>query len=359
MRHLGLFEGIGGFSLAARWMGWETVQWVEIDPFCQKVLSHNFPKAKAHGDIKTFKGERGSADIITAGVPCQPASSAGKRRGKEDDRWLWGEAFRVLREVKPRYGIFENVRGLLTLERGLVFDSLLADLEAEGYEVLPFLLPACAVNAPHRRDRIWIVAHAKGIDAIGSGGITDSQREGSEKIGRGLRDKFGSNGTEGTLENPHSDRRDNIGGEGEPKERGFGESVANATGMGRGRRGSERGEGREDSRSETDLFSHTQRPEQIGATPDTGEFKSQRGVHTNGTGATERHTSPRHARDNERPTWDNFPTQPPLCGGDARLSHRLDGITFPKWRKESIKAYGNAIVPQVALELYKVIERMS
>ena len=160
LTHLDLFSGIGGFALASRWAGLQTVQFVEIDKFCQKVLNKNFPGVPIHEDIKTFKSESIKPFLLTAGCPCQPASCAGKRRGKEDDRWLWDEAFRVLEESNPTWAIFENVAGLLSLEKGVVFDNLFAQLEAKGYEVWPVIIPACAVNAPHRRDRVWIVAHA-------------------------------------------------------------------------------------------------------------------------------------------------------------------------------------------------------
>lgn len=159
---MGLFEGIGGFSLAARWMGWETLAWCEWNEFGQKVLRHHFPEAEGFGDIKKtdFTKYANRIDIITGGFPCQPYSTAGKRKGKEDERHLWPEMLRAIREVQPRYVVGENVRGIVTWNGGLVFDEVQADLEAEGYEVLPFLLPACAVNAPHRRDRIWFVAYS-------------------------------------------------------------------------------------------------------------------------------------------------------------------------------------------------------
>jgi len=192
LTHLDLFSGIGGFALAARWAGIKTVQFVELDPFCQKVLKKNFQGVPIHDDIKTFtyatiendgrysRGTQGRQEsesgsgaepgairettaspfLLTAGTPCQPASCAGKRRGTSDDRWLWGETFRVIAEVKPKWCILENVRGLLSLEGGVVFEDLLLELEAIGYETRTFIIPACAKNAPHRRDRIWIVAYA-------------------------------------------------------------------------------------------------------------------------------------------------------------------------------------------------------
>lgn len=160
MRLLNLFDGIGGFALAAEWMGWENVGSVEIDPFCRKVLDYWFDYKYRYGDIKTadFVRLRGRIDIITGGFPCQPFSNAGKQRGKDDDRYLWPEMLRAIREVQPRWVVGENVRGLLTNAGGMVFEQVCADMEALGYEVQPFLVPACAVDAPHRRDRVWIVA---------------------------------------------------------------------------------------------------------------------------------------------------------------------------------------------------------
>lgn len=160
MNHLGLFEGIGGFSLAARWMGWKTVAWVEIDPFCQRVLLKNFPETKGYGDIREFDGTkyRGQVDIITGGFPCQPFSTAGKRNGTKDNRSLWGEMFRVIKEVRPKFVVAENVYGIVSME----LDNILADLEGEGYEAETFVLPACAVDAKHQRKRVWIIANIDG-----------------------------------------------------------------------------------------------------------------------------------------------------------------------------------------------------
>ena len=164
MKHIGLFEGIGGFSLAARWAGWETIAWCEWNDFGQKVLRHHFPKAQGHGDITQtdFTIYRGQCDIVTGGFPCQPYSTAGKRLGKEDERHLWPEMLRAIREIQPRWVVGENVLGLVNWSGGLVFHEVQTDLEAAGYEVFPYVLPACAVNAPHRRDRVWFVAHSAG-----------------------------------------------------------------------------------------------------------------------------------------------------------------------------------------------------
>ena len=184
MNHIGLFEGIGGFSLAARWMGWDTIAWCEWNPFCQKVLNYHFPKAKQHGDITTtdFTIYRGQCDILTGGFPCQPYSVAGKRLGKEDERHLWPHMLRAIREIKPAWVVGENVPGLINWNGGMVFDEVQTDLENEGYEVIPFVLPACGVDAPHKRDRVWFIAKNTLQDGWGS----EQRQEESEK--RGQRD---------------------------------------------------------------------------------------------------------------------------------------------------------------------------
>ena len=160
MNHLDLFSGIGGFALAVDrvWPG-STHIFCDNDLFCQEVLRKHWPDSKIYGDIKEF-GEKVHPDLVTAGFPCQPASYAGKKRGTADTRWLWPETIRAIRETKPTWVILENVRGLISLDGGLVFQSLLLDMETNDYEVQAFIIPACAVNAPHRRDRVWVIAHS-------------------------------------------------------------------------------------------------------------------------------------------------------------------------------------------------------
>jgi DNA (cytosine-5)-methyltransferase 1 len=187
MTHGSLFSGIGGAELAASWMGWTNVFHCEINKYNQKLLKQHFPESISYEDIKTtgFIQHRGSIDILTGGFPCQPFSAAGKRKGTADDRHLWPEMLRAIREIQPRWIVGENVRGLTNWNGGLVFDQVQADMEAEGYEIIPFLFPACAVNAPHRRDRIWFIAHS---DCYGhqSGGFaknrfTKGESEGDKK----------------------------------------------------------------------------------------------------------------------------------------------------------------------------------
>lgn len=157
--HIDLFSGIGGFALAANWAGYQTEIFCERDEFCRKVLGKHWPTVPIVGDIFDFDGtQHAGADLLTAGIPCQPYSCAGKRLGAEDDRALWPEALRVIREARPRWVVIENVAGFINL----ALDGVLSDLEAEGYETGAVVLPACAVNAPHRRDRVWVVANSNG-----------------------------------------------------------------------------------------------------------------------------------------------------------------------------------------------------
>lgn len=159
MTHIDLFSGIGGFALAAQlvWGNrYENVGHSEIDEFCCKIYHRHFPGSKCLGDIKKIAWQRGSARLITGGFPCQPYSFAGKRRGAADNRALWPEMLRTISEVRPNWVIGENVTGIVNME----LDEVLSDLETEGYETQAFIIPACAVGAPHRRDRVWIVSHS-------------------------------------------------------------------------------------------------------------------------------------------------------------------------------------------------------
>jgi len=269
----------------------------EWEEFPRKVLKHYWPKAISYGDItKTdFTIHRGRIDILTGGFPCQPYSAAGKRLGKEDDRHLWPQMLRTIREVQPRWVVGENVRGLVNWNGGLVFDEVQADLETEGYEVQPFLLPAAAVGAPHRRDRIWFVAYRK------DGGLQRETKQEQEN-GAGKREFY-----------EYRQGRSEMGGEYS--------GLSNA------------------------------RP-----TPDTDiDKRCERRMHQTKREATERYSGTFNSR-NGRGAWENFPTQPPVRSRNDGISSRLGGITFPKWRNESIKAGGNAIVPQVALQIFKAIQ---
>ena len=161
MKVLDLFSGIGGFSVGLEKAGFETIAFCEIDPYCQAVLRKHWPGVPIFTDVRDITARELEArqlipDVICGGFPCQPFSVAGKQRGAEDDRHLWPELFRIVKEVRPDWCIFENVTGLIKLG----IDEVLSDLEAQDYSTGTFVIPACGVDAPHRRDRVWIVAHS-------------------------------------------------------------------------------------------------------------------------------------------------------------------------------------------------------
>lgn len=159
MKLVDLFSGIGGFSLAAHWMGWETVCFVEKDEFCQRVLAKNFPGVPIYGDIHEFSGRELTADIICGGFPCQDVSTAGKGQGITGERsWLWKEMFRIVSEVRPRFVVVENVATLL----GRGMDVVLADLSEIGYDAEWRVFSACELGFPHTRERVFVVAYPNG-----------------------------------------------------------------------------------------------------------------------------------------------------------------------------------------------------
>jgi len=195
MNHLDLFAGIGGFSLAASWMGWETIAQVEWDEWCQKVLAKNFPDVLRFGDIvefnKMIKNEKNKIkpiDIITGGFPCQPFSHAGKRKGTNDSRYLWPAMFETIRRVKPTYVVGENVTGLISMENGKTLDGILTDLENEGYVTEQIVIPACAVKTWHKRDRLWILAYSvsqRGCGRDPEGKYAENARQQPKGTGHG------------------------------------------------------------------------------------------------------------------------------------------------------------------------------
>jgi DNA (cytosine-5)-methyltransferase 1 len=247
---------MGAFDLAAQWMKWNNLFHCEINPFCQRILKYYWPEAKLYADIKQtdFSIWRGRIDILTGGFPCQPYSTAGKRKGKEDERHLWPEMLRAIQEIQPRWVCGENVLGLLNWNGGMVFDDVCADLEAAGYyntitpqgkrKVFPIVLPACGVNAPHQRYRIFFIAHTECVGQQGQG------------------------------------------------------------------------------RTERCGYKEARNARQASGTFDDGKWKSKS----------------------------------PLRDGNDGLPDKLDGITISDWRQESLKAGGNAVVPQLVYEIFKSIQ---
>ena len=340
MTHASLFSGIGGFDYAAALLGWINIFDCEIDAFCRKVLEYHFPNSVHYGDItkQIFKEWRGKIDVLSGGFPCQPFSLAGQRKGADDNRYLWPQMLRVIREIRPTWVVGENVAGILTMvqpgaevevggqaslfgedyrkrvlhRQEYVIETIFRDLECEGYAVQPLLIPACAVGASHRRDRIWFIAHRtnageNGIYAVGTSSHTDS-------------DRHTSCGTSCRIEKERCERAAMSGQRGVRCERFNG----------------------------LDGFSR------IAADPYGKRLQGECifGKHSK----TKKESFNKQSFGCIRTTWQNFPTESPICSGDDGISGRLDGITFSKWRQESVKAYGNAIVPQVAYEIFKAIE---
>ena len=181
MKIVDLFSGIGGFSYAAEQIvgGFETIAFVERDEYCQKVLRKHWSDVPIYSDIRSFNGkEYKDADIVVGGFPCQPWSVAGAQRGSEDDRDLWHEMVRVIEDIRPRWIIGENVSGFITMSMGL--RRSLIDLESIGYKAIPYLIPAAAVDAKHRRMRCWIVGHTEH-----DGSSTTTFRGGNNQVNGG------------------------------------------------------------------------------------------------------------------------------------------------------------------------------
>lgn len=276
MTHGSLFSGIGGFDLAAHWMGWTNLFHCEWNEFGQSVLKYYWPNAESFTDItqSNFTPYRDRVSVLTGGFPCQPFSRAGNRKGSDDERYMWPQMFRAIKEVQPRWVVAENVRGLVNWpgpngQPSMVFEQVCSDMESEGYCVQSFILGAVSVNAPHRRDRVWIVAHRN-----------NGQRTHEEKevCSRGNTSVFGGTDAPNT----------SMGGGGQ------------VDGVGKSR------------------LSHQNGPPNF---------------------------------------WEDFPIESPICSGDDGVSLGLDGITFQKWRVNSLQAYGNAIVPQVAYRIFNAIHR--
>ncbi|MFD2964366.1 MULTISPECIES: DNA cytosine methyltransferase [Olivibacter] len=338
-RHGSLFSGIGGFDIAATWTGWQNIFSCERNPFCQTILQHYWPNTIHYDDIFQFSAAqfRGGVDIISGGFPCQPFSQAGRRKGKADDRYLFPEACRIITEARPQWIVLENVAGLFSilepdslsemeikavelfcqdgeqqadstiirLQRRVI-GSIISEIGAAGY-VLPQLedgtpvvlcIPAAALNAPHQRDRVWFVAHA---------------------------DSYGN------------------------------EQQGNNFGTNTGRPGTGRPEEREGNRGPGVLNGFSGLPYASGAISTvhttTGKYASLN------IAAPDPHIAHRGTDWRYRvPSWETWPAEPPFCGGNDGLPVELDGIAFSAWRTESVKAYGNAIVPQVALQIFRAIQ---
>ena len=396
MTHASLCTGIGACELAATWMGWENLFSCEIDEFCNKVLKYHYPKATHYGNIfeQDFREWRGRVDVLTAGFPCQVYSLAGKRLGDKDDRYLWPQVLRVIEEIRPTWFVGENVAGILSMvltgeevkvgsytdvcgesytmhETRQVYavEQIKRDLESIGYSVQPVVIPACAVGAPHRRDRVWFIATDRS-----NARIEDLQQEREDGVFPS-RIATNTNGA-GLPETGTQQRAAGVAGDGLQRD------VTNSNGYRFGIRENEQKQITECQKEANDrscrkdgITSHSQRvrsdkvhenlqPEQPDGKGITLVSSERFAADTESTGIKgERDKGQGKIQFNRRdlqsvrPSWQNFPTtKPAIRRGDDGISARLSGITFSRWRQESIKALGNSMVPQVVLEIFKAIE---
>ena len=369
--HASLFSGIGGAELAASWLGWTNVFHCEIQEFQRKVLEYWFPNSISYEDItKTdFSEWSGHIDVLTGGFPCQPFSVAGKRNGAEDNRYLWGEMLRAIRQIHPTWVVGENVNGILSMvqssketkmgrtddlfdenfiyrkEQKFTIEVICEDLERAGYSVQPFVIPACAVGAPHRRDRVWIVAHRTDT------GTEDLQQGGKNGVSQSF---FTAN----TNSNRQRDRKD---------KQIFEQRCNRTTNIGKGCKDA--------TSSNTQCFGGHKVDNKIQCEQSNGERIDGKGMfrtsfNTNGKGwnalryddgyseAAQQAESQFGRADCPQSWWRNFPTQSPVCNRDDGLPFKVADLTLSlaKWRSKSIEALGNAWVPQVVFEIFKAID---
>lgn len=386
IRHLDLFSGIEGFAYAVDQVfpGSEHI-FCDNDKFCQQVIHKHWPNSKIYGDIKEIKsitdsdwnglqkpgtkeqtsgdrqlpkitadtastgqlrqeqskdsgqgaggrsqnefGQKDTrVDLLTGGFPCQPFSQAGKRKGTEDERYLWPEMLRVIQLAKPKWVIAENVRGILTIKGGLVFEQVCADLEREDYSVQAFIIPACAVNAPHRRDRVWIIAHTKGCDDRGELRNISSESEKKQRPQNIYKEKSSEfANADSNVAYTKGERNGGCSG----KECGVQE-----------RKLEPEKQGRSEVRSENKRC--------FGNAPDSE------------SGQSGEQTKSKRRQDFSRRDWEAnwLEVATELCGVDDGISARLDGFEYTKsqHRVQRLKALGNAIVPAVAIEIMRAIK---
>ena len=432
MNHASLFSGIGGAEVAASMMGWQNLFHCEIQEFPRKVLQYWFPNSESYEDItKTdFHQWQGKVDVLTGGFPCQPFSLAGRRKGADDNRYLWPQMLRAIRQIHPTWVVGENVAGIKTMvescqvtqmgrtddlfeenyiyreESRFTLDKICADLEAEGYSVQPIVIPACSVGAPHRRDRVWIVARRISTTPSNPNSSNDNRR--SEEIqGKSQKERLSERNDirkpgftsdvlghiahtqcDGYSSQGHGNQRarEKKSKEGQDRPQpgvrrhGSSKTSSYSNSHRQRRRANKQKSITECSRSSNlgtrrskRLASHaycngdktlqpSERTDRLSGFPLSPHSKCNRWSQKyNDNGFFEepqQGESQSSGADSPQSRWRNFPTQSPVCRGNDGIPFDVDSLTisFPKWRQESIKAYGNAWVPQVAYEIFRAIE---
>ena len=329
LKLLDLFSGLGGFSLGLESTGFfETIAFVEKDEFCQKVLKKNFKNIPIEGDIRNVKGDRYKADVITGGFPCQPFSIAGKRKGTDDDRYLWDETIRVVRECKPKWFIGENVEGLVNIQEGMVLRQVQTDLEKEGFEVQCLIIPASGIGAWHQRKRVWII----GCN-VSNSNTRFGIRENQEIQTRGNTFTNGSKNVSNTF-GKLSDGCSSTTRNSKTKFKGM--ECNQSWNWNEVRSKTERCS----EQDREDVSNSRSRNAQSGCVGQKLSFEEIEKRKT--TRSTWSNSSPKNR------TW--WQTQSELCGVPNGVSYELD-----KDRANRVKSLGNSIVPQIARELGKAI----
>jgi len=360
LKILDLFSGLGGFSLGLERTGqFKTVAFCDNDKFSTLVLQKHWKGVKIYNDVKEITKEKLIADgvqlpdIITGGFPCQPFSVAGKQAGTDDDRHLWPVMFRIIQELTPRWVIGENVKGLTNIQDGVVFETVCSDLEGEGYEVRTFNIPAAGVGAPHRRERLWIIASL--VNANSDGSPTTTQRRSFEETSNDdqereikARESERTSGRE-RYENLENSRR-TLQSRTELREKNedeVGEGYANQ-------------HQRSSSPSESNVANTYARLSngQVEEVQPRWNFSLPSGEDVANTESSNRHDNEAVTRDGESSTQEVFGDGGSVSGESSwwhtepdvgRVAHGVPGRVY------RLKGLGNSIVPKIAEEIGKAI----
>lgn len=409
MIHISIFSGIGGFEIAAEMVGWTNAASCEINDFGNKVLQYHFPNTYHHRDVKTLTYKiineeltkrfgsnwRAGGVILSGGFPCQGFSVAGLRAGTDDDRYLWPEYLRLIEEINPDWVCGENVTGILTMEdksgiyrdvfakvenrkitrfdqidyyeaiytrqSKMLVNSICEDLEKRGFEVQPFAIPAASVEAPHKRERIWFVAHCISNRSFRRSPHSNREEKGQERPVI-HKQTTGFSSIEYATET-QSEWRSLSGLFTSP-----GYSFTSDTNIddARGYRYGQTGQAprigkviKEERQRLRTVIERIGGKEHVAYSGKQGLSSTKQEKSTGAVGPGKRGTIKQlfTSQNGGRGLFDNFPTQSPVCGGDDGLPSELDGITFSKWRNESIKGFGNAVVWQVVFEIFSAIDQ--
>jgi len=366
LKILDLFSGLGGFSLGLERTGnFETIAFCDNDKYSNLVLQKHWKGAKIYNDVKEITKEKLESDgiqfpdIITGGFPCQPFSVAGKQKGTSDDRHLWPEMFRIIKEFKPRWVIGENVKGLVNLQDGMVFETVCTDLEGEGYEVRAFNIPAAGVGAPHRRERIWIVAHAKRYDKTDEIGRSDETSRGIQEEHR--QDDSSSRLTSRTssirqTNNGHEDMEDSR----RTLQQGTELREKNEDEVGEGYANQHQRSGSPSESNVANTYTRLSNGsfEEVQSRGQTFDTSSERSTDVANTESSDRHDNEAITRDGEPSTQEIFGNGSSVSGESSwwhtepdvgRVAHGIPGRVY------RLKGLGNSIIPKIAEEIGKAI----